>query len=165
MIARLSTRDIFSIDDVPMSGNTYRMTTAPVTPKLRHSVAEEIRALLARRQMSGVKLAETIGRSQAYVSRRLNGDTAFDVDDLQMIAEALGVPVTALLPASPEQSLNVRSQPVAERTTPRERRTRARRTPSPIGWQDAATTRPGSSVPPTRRRPSPVRPGDRRMAA
>lgn len=43
-----------------------------------------------------------IGRSQAYVSRRLVGDTPFDIDDLQAIASALNVPVVRLI--SPEIS-------------------------------------------------------------
>lgn len=68
--------------------------------RLRLSVAEEVRALLARRRVSGVKLAETMGRSQAYISRRLNGETAFDLDDLAHIAAVLQVPVSDLLPRS-----------------------------------------------------------------
>lgn len=54
---------------------------------------------MARRRIRGVELAKAIHRSQAYVSRRLNGETAFDLDDLELIAEALGVKVADLLPA------------------------------------------------------------------
>jgi transcriptional regulator with XRE-family HTH domain len=61
-------------------------------------VAEEVRVALARRQMSGVKLAQQIGKSQVYVSRRLRGEVAFDVMDLALVAEALGISVTDLLP-------------------------------------------------------------------
>lgn len=75
------------------------MTTSTVrAAKLREGVAEEIRVLLARKRMSGSALAHEIGQSQSYVSRRLNGSTAFDLDDLEQIARVLEVSVTALLP-------------------------------------------------------------------
>lgn len=72
--------------------------TVRVQTKLRELVAEEVRALLARRRLNGAKLAESIGRSEMYVSRRLRGETAFDLDDLQRIADVLGVSPTDLLP-------------------------------------------------------------------
>lgn len=65
--------------------------------RLRIVAAEEIRAQLARKRMSGVRLAAEIGRSQAYVSRRLTGETAFDVDDLELIARVLEVHPAELL--------------------------------------------------------------------
>jgi transcriptional regulator with XRE-family HTH domain len=37
-------------------------------------------------------------KEQTWVSRRLNGVVAFDLDDLERIARALDVPVAALLP-------------------------------------------------------------------
>jgi len=53
---------------------------------------------MARRRVSGVTLASQIGRSQSYVSRRLVGDVAFDLDDIERIAGVLGVEPTDLLP-------------------------------------------------------------------
>lgn len=70
-----------------------------VQNRLRELVAEEVRALLGRRQMSGAKLAAAIDRSEMYVSRRLRGETAFDLDDLERIARVLGVHVAELLPS------------------------------------------------------------------
>lgn len=64
---------------------------------MRQRVAEEIRVLLARRRMSGSELARQIGASQPYVSRRLTGEIAFDVDDLEKIAAALDVQPSDLL--------------------------------------------------------------------
>lgn len=61
-------------------------------------VAEEVRALMARRRMSGVQVAKAIGRSQAYMWRRLSGETAFDIDDLEALARVLDVDVTSLFP-------------------------------------------------------------------
>lgn len=69
------------------------------TPVLRAAVAEEVRALLGRRRMSDIALARKLKRSHTYVYRRLSGETAFDVDDLEGIAAALNVPITELFPS------------------------------------------------------------------
>lgn len=66
------------------------------TGDLRARVAEEVRALMARRRINGVQLSKEIGRSNMYLSRRLNGSTPFDVDDLEALARIFGVPVTTL---------------------------------------------------------------------
>jgi transcriptional regulator with XRE-family HTH domain len=73
--------------------------TSQGTP-LRARVAEEIRALMGRRRMSGAALARGIGENQQYVSRRLTGEVPFDIDDLEKIAALLDTSVTALLPSS-----------------------------------------------------------------
>lgn len=67
---------------------------------LRHQVAEEVCALLGRRRWSGAKLARAIDRSEMYVSRRLRGETAFDLDDLERIADVLNVAVADLMPSA-----------------------------------------------------------------
>lgn len=64
---------------------------------LRERVAEELRAILARRKMTATTLAELTGLTQPYLSRRMTGDVAFNIDDLDKIASVLEVPVTALL--------------------------------------------------------------------
>jgi transcriptional regulator with XRE-family HTH domain len=64
---------------------------------LRESVAEEVRVLLARRRMTASALARQIDRSQSYMSRRLTGETAFDVDDLEAIAAVFGVTPVSLI--------------------------------------------------------------------
>lgn len=71
---------------------------------LRVHMAEEIRALMARRRISGVGLAARINRSQSYVSRRLTGEVPFDVDDLEAIAVALGVTAAKLVSSAGEGS-------------------------------------------------------------
>lgn len=60
----------------------------------RESVAAEVRAELARARYSGRSAAFALGWTQAYMSRRLNADMPFDVDDLAAIAGLLGIPVT-----------------------------------------------------------------------
>jgi hypothetical protein len=57
-------------------------------------VAAEVRAELARKQLSGVRAARALGWTQNYLSVRLRGMVAFDVTDLMKIAELLEVPVS-----------------------------------------------------------------------
>lgn len=71
---------------------------APAKTQLRHGVAEEVRVLLARRRLSAAKLAQQLGWSQPYMARRMAGTQPFDVDDLEAIADALGVGIVDLLP-------------------------------------------------------------------
>lgn len=54
--------------------------------------------MMLRKRITGAVLAERIGRSAAYMSRRLTGETALDLDDLFRIADVLGVRVVDLLP-------------------------------------------------------------------
>ena len=54
--------------------------------------------LLARKRLSASELARRIDVTQPYISRRLTGEIAFDVDDLARIAKALDVPVSQLFP-------------------------------------------------------------------
>src|SRR5690606_40344194 len=54
--------------------NAYGMASeSTTTARLRESVAEEIRVLLARRRRSASELARQIGVTQPYISRRLTG--------------------------------------------------------------------------------------------
>lgn len=63
------------------------------------SVAAEVRAELARQRISQQLLAAKLGVSQQWVSRRIAGTVAFDVDELARIARLLGVPMAQFLPA------------------------------------------------------------------
>jgi transcriptional regulator with XRE-family HTH domain len=56
-------------------------------------VAAEVRAELARQQLSGVRAARALGWTQNYLSVRLRGVVPFDVADLMKIANMLKVPV------------------------------------------------------------------------
>jgi transcriptional regulator with XRE-family HTH domain len=68
------------------------MTTSPALPApLRETAAEEVRALMARRRISQSRLAQQVGLTQSALSRRLTGDIAFDLDEIERIAIALGV--------------------------------------------------------------------------
>jgi transcriptional regulator with XRE-family HTH domain len=52
---------------------------------------------MARHQKSQLDLAEALGKSQAFVSRRLRGELAFDIGELDQIATWLGIPLVDLL--------------------------------------------------------------------
>lgn len=67
---------------------------------LTQRVASDVRAELGRQQVSGVELARRMQRSNSYVVRRLSGEVPFDMADLELVAGALGIPVTSLLPAA-----------------------------------------------------------------
>ena len=74
------------------------MTNGTATTSLRDGTAEEVRALLARRRMTPTALARQMKVSQTYIWRRLEGKTAFDMDDLEAIAGILSVAPGDLLP-------------------------------------------------------------------
>ena len=64
---------------------------------LRLKVAAEIRAEMARQRKTGIELASLLDLSQQSASRRVNGETDIDLDELEVIAGWLGVDVPALL--------------------------------------------------------------------
>lgn len=60
-------------------------------------VAANLRAELARHQVRQRALAAMIGRTPGWLSRRVTGDVAFTLGEIDEIAGALGIPVAALL--------------------------------------------------------------------
>lgn len=70
-----------------------------VSSKLSAATAEEIKVWMLRRQLTGEKLAEKLGRSPAWVSYRVNGQVDIKLSELEEIADALEVDIADLLPA------------------------------------------------------------------
>lgn len=60
---------------------------------LAKAVAAEVRRLIAERGWSGRELAQRTGLPTNSVATKLRGDRGLDFDDLDRIAEALGVTV------------------------------------------------------------------------
>lgn len=60
-------------------------------------VAAEVRANMARIRMTQTELAQILGLPQSAISNRLRGKVAFDIDELETVANALGVHPAALL--------------------------------------------------------------------
>lgn len=61
------------------------------------AVGANVRAELARNGISQLVLAGHLHLSQTAVSRRLSGSKAFDVNELETVANLVGVPVARLL--------------------------------------------------------------------
>lgn len=82
------------LDALSSDGSMFhRMEQTPT-----ERTAGAVRAELARRKISGRDLAASLGWSVTTTWRRLNGTTAFDVEELATVAEHLGVPVSTFLP-------------------------------------------------------------------
>lgn len=94
-----------------MSSNVIPLASPGTT---RADVAAAVRAHLAVRQISDSALGRAIGMSQSMISRRTNGSTAFDTDDLGRIAGYLGLDLVELVqmpkgaPAPHDDSSNPR---------------------------------------------------------
>lgn len=71
------------------------------SPSLNDQVRAEIRAVMARKQISNVELALKVGEDKVWVGRRITQSTRvvpLDMVDLERIATALDVPWWSLLP-------------------------------------------------------------------
>lgn len=87
-----------------------RSTPRSAQQSLTAAVAEEIRAWQGRRRVSGVRLAAAIGKSQPYVSLRLSGKRPWNLNELEIIAETLGVDITMLCRAPDSEVTPVRDE-------------------------------------------------------
>lgn len=141
-------------------------------PRLTEQVAEEIRALLARRRISGRELARRMDASHSWVNFRLTGAQPITLDDLQRFADVLDVDVLDLLPRATEGRLittsgatNQRSGHAAGRLRHGSSRTITKRPlphAHPVGRPEAGTAVSTPTGPPTQRRPGLIthRPGN-----
>ncbi len=71
-----------------------------MTQSLGDHIAAELRAVLARYRIPATELAEKLGEEETWVRRRASGQRGISVDDLQRIADALGMQVGQFLPES-----------------------------------------------------------------
>ena len=68
-----------------------------MTDPLSKRVAANVRAEMARNQKQARYLAEALGISVNQAALRLAGRVPFKLDELERVADLLGLPVTALL--------------------------------------------------------------------
>lgn len=61
------------------------------TTAFTKAVAAEVRAYMARADVNQTEVANRLGRSQGYVSERINAIRAFDMDDIDGIADLMGL--------------------------------------------------------------------------
>lgn len=66
-------------------------------PSLNRHVAAEIRAELARRDITQTDFAQQLGWSGPYFSRRMNGEVPFNTDEIELMAKALELDLGDLL--------------------------------------------------------------------
>lgn len=128
------------------------MSTEVAGPRssLSVDVAEEIRALMGRRQINKAEMARRLHVSEVWIGRRLNGKLPINLNELQSIAQVLGVQVADLLP--PGARLNLGYDPLAERLIPRGKPVNRR----PRGRPSRAPQQPASPERPRQRRPAPI---------
>ena len=104
---------------------------------LSDAVAKEVKVLLVRRDMKQGDLAAKMGVGEMWLSRRLRGAQPIDLNDLQLIAEALDVPAGDLLPRSGEgRTVVVAGEPRESRrstTVGNHTPTKRARSPRPVG--------------------------------
>lgn len=70
--------------------------TQTLHPNRRSALAGEIRAELARQNLTYSALAEATGITPSTISRRLQGVKPFDLDEIHTIAQFLGLKVSEL---------------------------------------------------------------------
>jgi transcriptional regulator with XRE-family HTH domain len=93
--------------------------------------------MLARRGMNKSELARRLNVSHTWVTNRLTGYQDISLNDLERIAEVLGVTIADLLPRSARAGTNGSSTTIADRPVPH-----AVRVTSPRGATRSATRRP-----------------------
>ena len=64
---------------------------------VNESASAEIREEMRRQKLSQLELAGRIGWAQSQLSKRLTGVVPFRADELERIADALGVPLHQLM--------------------------------------------------------------------
>lgn len=71
---------------------------------LNHLASSNIRAELARRNLSASQAAEVIGVSKQVFSNRMTGKKPFNIEELEKLANYMGIQVFDLLKDSEEMS-------------------------------------------------------------
>jgi Cro/C1-type HTH DNA-binding domain len=79
---------------LPASRVASNFTGMPIT--YNDSVASEVRAEMARQRVSQTTLAARLDWSQAFLSRRITGEVTWGADEIEAVANALGVPISQL---------------------------------------------------------------------
>lgn len=67
-------------------------------------VAYQVRFQLKRQKRSQAWLAREFGKPRDWMSRRVRGDVAFDVEEIQKVAEILGIEVACFFPPARPQA-------------------------------------------------------------
>jgi len=77
--------------------NITNYAKPPTVADYRTAVAAEVRAQIARAGKLQAHIADATGIPRQTLSKRLNAETKFPVEELIAIAQALGVPASTFL--------------------------------------------------------------------
>lgn len=80
-----------------MRCNAKRVNVPHMSESPSEAVAGQLRAEMARRRVDTRELAQRVGKSRMWVSRRMTGETALTIDDAHLVADALGIDPSVLL--------------------------------------------------------------------
>lgn len=79
-----------------------KVLTPPAPPfTMREAICAELKAHMARRGLRQRHIAQALGVDQQWVSRRLNGDVHFSIDDLEAFCAVMNIDVKDLLAGLP----------------------------------------------------------------
>lgn len=78
------------------------------TSTIRDSIAAEVRADLARKQMPAAELSRGTGISTAALTRKLRGETSFTVEELLAVSRSTGTAADSYIAAA------IRPEPAAK---------------------------------------------------
>jgi transcriptional regulator with XRE-family HTH domain len=81
-----------------LQGDRRRQVPLRVVRTYSEQAAEDIRVLLRRHGITNRELSQACHRSESWVGKRINGQIPIDLDDLEVLARALGVEPGELLP-------------------------------------------------------------------
>lgn len=96
--------------EVVHSGGSYAYSTFPMArvsdyrpaSSMTAAIAAEVRAHVARQQIKQQAIADALGRTQSWVSRRLTGEVPFTVADLDAICGLLNLTLLELVEGMPQ---------------------------------------------------------------
>ncbi len=95
------------------------MTTIPTgRVKLGQRLAAEIRAEMARQMITQSELARRLGVIDMWLSRRLRGQQPLNVDELERIAEQLGISELEFMARATRTTRTEVTREVSSRTWP-----------------------------------------------
>jgi len=69
----------------------------PVAETTAQAVGHRVKAEMDRQSIRQTAVAKRLKKSQQAVSRRINGVIPFDVEELEIVARLLGVPVSSFV--------------------------------------------------------------------
>lgn len=72
----------------------------------REAIGNEVKAGLARRGLTQKDLAVALGMTETTLSGRLRGRSAFDTDELLVVAATIGVSIADLFPTSTPEPIS-----------------------------------------------------------